>query len=108
MAPRPETRRVVVVVDPKFGERLRNIPQGQPVWIAMSPANEPVVRSLWANSPASDHLTGISSFAYEETVSASDSLIGVLDAIDLHHGPHSSPAPYKTLEVVGTQLNVAI
>jgi hypothetical protein len=38
----------------------------------MSPANEPVVRSLWAGQAAPDRLTGITGFSFDESVSAED------------------------------------
>lgn len=60
---RDSTGSVLVIVAPAFGEKLRAVPTGQPVWIAMSPANVPAVRSLWAGQGAPDHLTGITGSA---------------------------------------------
>jgi hypothetical protein len=96
---------VVVIVDPAFGEKLRTIPPGQPVWITMSPANEPVIRSLWSTSQSpTDHLTGITGFHFNEGVSAEERLLAELDEIDLHHGPYSSPSPYTEIAVRGARL----
>jgi hypothetical protein len=39
--------RVHVVVDPAFGQRLADLPAGEPVWVVASTINEPVVRQLW-------------------------------------------------------------
>jgi hypothetical protein len=95
---------VLVIVDPIFGEKLRTVPAGQPVWIAMSPTNEPVVRSLWAASQLPpDHLTGITGFRFDGGVSAEDRLLAELYAIDLHHGPYSSPSPYTEIAVKGAR-----
>lgn len=100
---RDSTGSVLVIVDPAFGEKLRAVPTGQPVWIAMSPANEPVVRSLWAGQGAPDHLTGITGFSFEESVSAEDLLLAELDTVDLHHGPYSSASSYTEIAVKGTR-----
>jgi hypothetical protein len=53
-----EANEVLVVLDPNFGERLRHASGRQPVWIVMSPANEPVIRSIWAATTSISHLTG--------------------------------------------------
>ena len=95
---------VLVIVDPIFGEKLRRVPAGQPVWITMSPTNEPVIRSLWAtNQVGSDHLTGITVFRFDEFVSTEERLLTELYAIDLHHGPYSSPSPYTEIAVRGAR-----
>jgi hypothetical protein len=95
---------VLVIVDPIFGEKLRTVPAGQPVWIAMSPTNEPVIRSLWATSQLrTDHLTGITGFRFDEGGSAEDRLLAQLYDIDLHHGLYSSPSPYTDIAVRGAR-----
>ncbi|HEX3865048.1 MAG TPA: hypothetical protein VHY35_25455 [Stellaceae bacterium] len=92
---------VFVVVDPDFSEKLRAIPVGRPVWITMSPANEPIVRSLWEGQKSTNHLTGITGFRFDREISAEDRFREELDTIDLHHGPHSSTSPYTEIEVMG-------
>jgi hypothetical protein len=99
--PTANTLPVVVIVDPDFGEKLGSIPVGQAVWIAMSPANEPTVRSLWKRRNAPDHLTGITGFLFDDGVSAEDRFLAELDTIDLHHGPYSSTSPYTEIVVIG-------
>ena len=100
---------VLVVVDPLFAEKLRTVPAGQPVWITMSPTNEPVILSLWATGQVgSDHLTGITVFRFDEGVSAEERLLTELYAIDLHHGPYSSPSPYTEIAVRGARLTVDV
>src|SRR5215510_14634177 len=101
---------VLVVLDPNFGDRLRDAWRGQPVWITMSPVNSPEVQALWANTPSSSHLTWITDpheitgFAHEEGVAAEDRLLAQLDTIDDHHGPYSTNTPYTVLTVIGAQL----
>ena len=96
---------VLVVLDPRFGERLRQAWQpGRPVWIVMSPCNEPAVRSLWASHPDTSHLTGISSFPFDPDAAPEEGFLDYLDTIDTHHGPYSSDPPYTELEVIGVRL----
>lgn len=94
---------VLVIVDPAFSGKLRTVPAGQPVWIAMSTSNESVVRSLWASQVSTDHLTGITGFRFDEGVSAEDLFLAELDTIDLHHGPHSSASSYVEIAVRGAR-----
>jgi hypothetical protein len=99
---------VLVVLDPGFGERLRDVRQGQPVWITMSPANAPVVHALSATSKAQSHLTGITGFRYDQSIAPEDWLVSQLATIELHHGSYSAPKPFTVLRVVGAQLTVGI
>jgi hypothetical protein len=102
------TGAVLVVLDPGYGERLRQMWPGRPVWIAMSPNNEPTVRSLWASHPDGDHLSGITGFRFDADALPENSLLDNLDMIDLHHGLHSSKTPYTVLEVIGARLTVDV
>jgi hypothetical protein len=96
---------VLVVMDPNYGERLRQIWQpGRPAWIAMSPINEPTVRSLWTSHPDTDYLTGITAFDFDPDALPENSFLNYLGTIDLHHGPCSSETPYTALEVIGARL----
>jgi hypothetical protein len=100
--------RVVVIVDPGYGDQLRDIWPGVAAWIVMSPANEPVVRSLWAAVPDADQLTGITGFRYDGNATSEACLLTELGTVDLHHGPYSSENPYTTLEAIGTPLTTKI
>src|SRR5438132_2523301 len=53
----------------------------------------------------SGHLTDITTFNDVASLSPEDMLLGQLDTIDLHHGPHSANPPYTAIEVLGTQLS---
>ena len=91
--------RVHMVVDPAFGERLSDMPVGEPVWILASPINEPVVRQLWRQRPSESHLDGITLF--RSIGSPEEAFLGQLGNVDLHHGVHSAWPPFSLLEVVG-------
>ncbi|HWF00428.1 MAG TPA: hypothetical protein VG248_11575 [Caulobacteraceae bacterium] len=98
-----QSRRLLVVLDPNFGDRLHEVRPDQPVWIVESAHNTPVVKALWRVPLGHRSLTDVTSF----TPKAQDpepELIGQLDVIDLHHGPYSTQTPYTLIEVVGARL----
>jgi len=99
---------VTVVVDREFGEQLASLERGVPVWIVDTPTNKPVAQRLWNDLPKGDHLTGITSFLASEGDSPERVFLGVLDVVDLHHGPYSADPPYTVIEVAGTSLTDAI
>lgn len=92
---------VLVVLDPNFGDRLRDVRRGRPVWIVMSAANAPVVRALWAAEPDATHLTGVTGFRHSAGVAAEDGLLAELNTIELHHGSYSTSTPCTVIDVVG-------
>jgi hypothetical protein len=99
--------RVRIVVDESFGERLADLPPGEPVWIAESPANTPVAKRLWTERPGRNHLTGITIFRRDAEQPA-PLLLGILDQVDLHHGYYSADPPYTEVETYGVGLSEAI
>jgi hypothetical protein len=106
--PSAHSTRLLVILDPDYGDRLREVWPGQPVWIASSAENAPIVRSLRAAHPVPDHLIGITSMNLDPSMAAEDQFLAVLETIDLHHGPYSTRAPYTELEVVGSSLTSPI
>jgi hypothetical protein len=102
------TGSVLVILDPNYGERLRQMWPGRPIWIAMSPINEPTVRSLRASHPDGDQLSGITGFRLDADGPPENSLLDNLNMIDLHHGPYSNKDPYTVLEVIGARLTINV
>jgi hypothetical protein len=100
--------RLLVVLDPAFGQRLQGLPPGRPAWIVMSPDNEPAIRTYWQAYPDLGHLNGVSGITPCSGASPEEELLANLDTIDLHHGPYSSASPYEELEVIGAHLSPAI
>lgn len=100
--------RLLVVLDPAYGARLSDCPPGEPVWIVMSPENEPAIRAYWKDHPDLGHLDGMSGITPCVGASPEEELLDNLDTIDLHHGPYSSSSPYEELEVIGVRLTSAI
>lgn len=99
---------VAVVLDPAFGERLRELWPGSPVWIVMSPINRPVIEALRSVAPDHNHLDGVTGIPYEEKGLPEERLLAHLWDIDLHHGPCSSSTPYRVLKVFGASPTAAV
>ena len=99
--------RVHIVLDRLFGDRLMELPIGEPVWVVNSPANAPIVRRIWNERPKQNHLVGVTIFN-----SAAESpeaiLVSELDTIDLHHGEHSANPPYSAAFVYGVNWTPAV
>jgi hypothetical protein len=102
------TQGLLVILDPDYGDRLREVWPGSPVWITMSSVNEPVIRSLWATRSEPNHLTGITGMRFDGGITPEHRFLAELDTIDLHHGPYSTKSPYTVLEVIGAPLTNSI
>jgi hypothetical protein len=98
-----EPYKVVVVVDPVFGNRLSDITRGVPVWIVDTPVNRAAAERMWAQRPGESHLTGITIFKAPAD-SGEEALLAEIDTIDLHHRAYSASPPYSILEVIGASL----
>jgi hypothetical protein len=94
---------VYVVVDSCFGEELALLPQGVPIWIVDTPANQSLAERLWRERPEKSQLEGISIFCVCSD-SPEENLLGELATIEPYHGPQSSDPPYRRFEVIGTRL----
>jgi len=99
---------VLLILDPDFGERLRDAWQGQAIWIAMSATNAPIVQPLWAVASNANYLCGITGFTHGDSGTAEESFLDIVSDIDLHHGPYSTANPYTVLRVIGTPFTPAI
>jgi hypothetical protein len=109
--PKSETdtaRRLLVVMGCDYGERLREVSSGRPVWIILSPANEPIVRSIWTEHPQQDYRIGVTGLKFEPSRAAEDHFLVEIDTLDIHHGPYSTEKPYTELEVIGCHLTQPI
>lgn len=100
----PVERQVLVILDPAYGERLREAGADRPVWIERSPGNEVAVRTLWAEEEALDLSLEITLMEAIPGPSAEELLLLKLATIELHHGCYSMATPYTELEVVGGEL----
>ena len=100
--------RVHLIVAADYGEQLRSLPEGEGAWVADTTTNQPVIKSIWAARPVGGgrgYLAGITSFQVGVNEIPEDWLIGILYAVDLHHGHYSQTPPYSELRVVGASLS---
>ena len=95
---------VLVIMDPQYGEKLRDVWPGRPVWIVQSPVNMPVVRALWARARETDPQTCITGMTCDPEEDPERSLMDWLGVVDCHHDIASTPAPYTCLTVAGATL----
>lgn len=103
-----KTYQVHVVIDPNYGDAIRDLPIGEPAWIVDSPDNHPVIVSIMHECTSSDYLTGISSFKYDTQTQPEDRLIGILSTVDVHHGEYSHDPPYSILNIIGVEWSQKI
>jgi hypothetical protein len=97
--------RVHVVVDPLYGEKLRDLPADEPMWVVDTETNRPVIERLRKERCASSNLEGITSFKCGPQVSLEICFTDELPAVDLHHGEFSHNPPYSILNVIGVGLS---
>jgi len=93
--------RVYIVLDPHYGERLRDLPADEPIWVINSEQNHSVIQILWNERRGSSHLDGITSFKYNPKGNPEDWFITELSTIDMHHDRFSHDPPYTVLEAIG-------
>ena len=94
---------VYAIVEPTFGDRLREIPVGEPVWIADTAVNHTAVAAIWKEQGIASHLTGLTSFVVDENTTPEDWLISQISTIDLHHGEYSHKPPWSIITVIGVK-----
>jgi len=92
---------VHVIVDPHFGSRLWEIPDGEPVWIAATGINRPSYQAVGKERNPESYLVGLSSFKIDPNASPEDWLITEIETIDLHHGGMSHDPSYSFMNIIG-------
>ena len=99
---------VHAVVAPAFGQRLLEIPFGEPVWIADTEINRSAYATLGPERNPGNYLEGLSSFKVDKTVSPDNWLVCEIETIDLHHGQWSHDPPWSVINVIGAKWNERI
>ena len=95
--------RVHVVVDPSFGDRLRNMPIGEPVWIVATEINVLAYNAVGKERQPKSYLEGLSSFKADKDGTPEDWLVSEIQTIDLHHGEMSRDPPWSMINVIGVK-----
>ena len=78
--------KVLLIFDPHFGDKLRPLTSGSPIWIINSSENDAVAHDLW-----NDKVGNITTFRPADFTE-------LLGTVDDHH------AGWKELEVIGETL----
>jgi len=97
-----------VIVDTAFGDRLRDMPIGEPVWIVDSEINDLAYNAVGKERKPNSHLEGLSSFKVDKDGSPEDWLISEINTIDLHHGEMSHDPPWSMINVIGVKWSQRI
>jgi len=92
--------RVVLVMDPQCGDRLRLLAKDAHVWAIRSPENERAAEAFWERLPVgttySEQLeSGITVFNVQPLG------LGLLDSVIEHHGEFSHDPPVDAIDVLG-------
>lgn len=94
---------VHVIVDPRFGDHLREIPAGEPVWIVDTEVNRCAYEMVGRERKPISYLVGLSCFKVDPNASPEDWLVSELGTIDLHHGDMAHDPPWSVINVIGTK-----
>ena len=100
--------RVHVIVDAAFGDRLHDMPIGEPVWIVVSEVNNLAFNAVGKERQPKRHLEGLSSFKVDKAGSPEDWLVSEMQTIDLHHGEVSHDPPWSMINVIGVKWSKRI
>lgn len=100
--------KVHVIVDRAFGERLREIPVGEPAWIVDTDVNHEAYEAVGRERKSVNHLEGLSAFTVDSRKTPEDWLICEIATIDLHHGEWSHFPPWSVINVIGTSWSQRI
>ncbi len=87
---------VLLVLNPNFGTRLKDVDKMTPIWVVRSPENE-------ENWDPREHAPGSAIFNASGP-NLNETLLSVLPDVDLHFGAYSSSEPYARIQVEGLTL----
>lgn len=95
---------VAVVLIPDFAAELEGLARRMPVWVIDTAANRAAAERL---RHGSSHLD-VTLFKSSAGASAEEACAGILDMVELHHGPYSRDPPCEAIEVVGARASAAV
>jgi len=98
--------RVHLVVAGDFGERIRELPANELVWVAETPINSPVVRAIWGERPVEPGEIEIGLFPVRMEQTPEEWALGAIPGIDVSYNEEGAgPGAYSVLRVIGTPLS---
>lgn len=100
---------VAIVVDPEFGNRLLDVADRSPVWVADTEGNRAAAAIPRPRGSGSHTAVGaVTTFTVDPAASLESWCIDVLGDIDLHHGPYSHTPGYSAVEICGVEPSPAL
>jgi hypothetical protein len=105
--------RVLMVLDPSFGNRLLSIADSRHVWLVTSGANDRARRQYWeacrdrAGGDATQ-IPEISGFVAQPGMSTEETCALMAEEVDAHHGPYEHDIAWTEIEVVGLEWSPQI
>jgi hypothetical protein len=100
---------VAIVVDDRLAPEVESLARRCHVWAVRTPSMEDVAQRVWTEPTEheSDPLgTGLTLFNADAT--PQESLLSILEAVELHHGEYSHDPAVTTIEVMGVDATDAL
>jgi hypothetical protein len=95
-----------IIVDSAFGDRVADLPEGAPIWIADSAVNWPAVQRRWRTHPGRSEREGVTTFRVDVARQPEDWCLDILDTVDEHH--ELSGPGLEELHVIGCPVSVRL
>jgi hypothetical protein len=90
---------VTIILDPEYGERLREAALSGPVWIGASATNRSAVENYWRVSDTDRN--PVTYWSEPRTGKTTEEWLGILDDLELHH------PDIAAIHVIGAALSEA-
>src|SRR4051794_11179018 len=98
---------VGIVVDPSFGDRVDDLLNRLPMWMADTEPNRSAAERIWAVHKAAGHSTdhtqvgALTTFTINPSATPESWCIEALDTVAGHHDRYSHSPGYSAVEVYG-------
>lgn len=93
----------MLVIDPCFGDQLRNLAMNVPLWIVESPINKAAL-DCPETGPA--RLRYVTTFPVTKVEAPQESILRIAGSLDQHHNELAQDPPYDALDIYGVAANV--
>ena len=103
-----QPKKVGIVVDRTFGDRLLSLLRLFHVWVVESADNLPAIQSAWTSQSATTNsapTAAVTSFKALEGESPDDMCARIAGDVDEHHGELAQDRAWREIEIFGVSLN---
>lgn len=100
----------MIVVDADLAPEIESLASTSAVWAVRAPQTEAVARRVWGAAPpkAPRQAQDGSLTLFSPDGPPAESVLSILDTVELHHGEHGQSPPVSVIEVFGTTATAAI